>query len=493
MATLQSFSNINHNIKRGQLCAIKALHMIAFDTPGEPRKHRKSLRTFAGFHLDPACADFQTKISNVEKGFDLPDLVAVCHLLDLDYGGDEGTLAQRICSFLNTLTNLEPTEDEDDDDEEVDDDPVIVTNTGSDPASVVSAIPVLEEVTQISASFASTKQSPQPSLLQHSMEKMDISAKQSFSLSYRDVEDSIRRYDGSDIYPVERWIDDFEEMAQIMGWNELQKLIFAKKSLTGLAKLFVQSQHGVTTWYRLKELLLEEFSVKVDSAQIHRLLMTRRKRRDETTQEYVLHMREIGSRAHIEETVIIRYIIDGLGDDTANKIILYGARTFQEFKEKVKIYDQILKSTETQRPKREWKPANTASQPPAPVVAAEIKTDAVKRPYCFSCRTKGHRASECPDKKKGTKCFQCKEFGHIASKCPGQTESQRSGHQRPATANLTTIVATNPRNSVDLRIDDTSIVALFDTGSDISALREDVYRAHFSNIALDPATITLKD
>lgn len=50
-----------------------------------------------------------------------------------------------------------------------------------------------------------------------------------FSMTYRDVEDSIKTISGKDAYPVERWISDFEDTAELYEWTELQKVVFAKK------------------------------------------------------------------------------------------------------------------------------------------------------------------------------------------------------------------------------------------------------------------------
>lgn len=47
-----------------------------------------------------------------------------------------------------------------------------------------------------------------------------------------------------------------------MRWNKLEKL---------------QAERGVTTWVKLKHLLVKELKVKVNSADIHKLLMTRKK------------------------------------------------------------------------------------------------------------------------------------------------------------------------------------------------------------------------
>lgn len=50
----------------------------------------------------------------------------------------------------------------------------------------------------------------------------------------------------------------------------MQKLIFGKKSLTGIAKLFIQSEVGIISWKKLKTALIEEFDIKITDADIHR-------------------------------------------------------------------------------------------------------------------------------------------------------------------------------------------------------------------------------
>ena len=60
------------------------------------------------------------------------------------------------------------------------------------------------------------------------------------TFNFKDVEDTIRLFDGNDYYTIERWISDFEELATLFQWNDIQKLVFDRKSLKGVAKTFVQ-------------------------------------------------------------------------------------------------------------------------------------------------------------------------------------------------------------------------------------------------------------
>ena len=60
-----------------------------------------------------------------------------------------------------------------------------------------------------------------------------------FTMSFTDIEDSIRSFDGANVLPIRTWIEEIEETAVLMGWDELQRFVFVKKSLEGVAKLFI--------------------------------------------------------------------------------------------------------------------------------------------------------------------------------------------------------------------------------------------------------------
>lgn len=303
MITLGDIDKIAQNICSSQLKVIKALYVIAFGVEPPPRRARKDLKNFSGFNLQVDSLEFKDKVAEVVNRCDVSDLVAVCNVLTLEYQGNKEDLGVRICSLLNDLEleGTSATKDDEDDEEKTEDE---CENDDDGTRSVASKL-------------------------------------NSFALTFRYIEDSIKSFDGSPGYPITKWILDFEEIAELTQWNDLQKLIFAKKSLSGLAKLFVQSQGGVKSWSILKKRLIEEFEQTVSSSQVHKMLMTRKQKKEESVQEYTLVMREIASRANVENEAIIQYIIDGILDDQVHKYVLYGAKTFFDFKEKVKVYEQM--------------------------------------------------------------------------------------------------------------------------------------------------------
>lgn len=112
--------------------------------------------------------------------------------------------------------------------------------------------------------------------------------KNKYSITFKDVENLIRSFSEDEKYPVARWIMDFEETAEVFG----QRMVFAKKSLRGLAKLFIQGERGLNTWKKLKKALKDEFSDKINSAELHRQMDKRKIKKDDSVQTYFLTMRE---------------------------------------------------------------------------------------------------------------------------------------------------------------------------------------------------------
>uniref|UniRef100_A0A6P7HI04 Uncharacterized protein LOC114349032 n=1 Tax=Diabrotica virgifera virgifera TaxID=50390 RepID=A0A6P7HI04_DIAVI len=99
----------------------------------------------------------------------------------------------------------------------------------------------------------------------------------------------------------------------------------------------------------------------------------------------------------------------------------------------------------------------------------------------------GHRSKDCPDKSKGTKCFSCNKYGHVSSKCPNKKSTKATTENTALN-----VIEVQPKTALKLTINQITLTALFDTGSDICTIREDVYDKFFNDICLTPDTIMLK-
>ncbi|KYN11094.1 hypothetical protein ALC57_16753 [Trachymyrmex cornetzi] len=69
-------------------------------------------------------------------------------------------------------------------------------------------------------------------------------------LTFKDVEESLETFSGDDKVDITRWLADFEEMAVLCEWSDIQKVAYAKRLLRGSAKLFVRYERSTKTgWH----------------------------------------------------------------------------------------------------------------------------------------------------------------------------------------------------------------------------------------------------
>jgi len=296
MERLDQIGIIGNNLKTSSKKAVKALHKLIFEQEGD-RDNRKRFREFQGFPFVIDSDEYKAKVAYAEANLSWADLVTVCNVLAIEYAGTKKELTQRICSSLSDLNLLD---DADEADREESSEGGSATNRepGEDEER-----PRRKGVTiRITNKDVRRRKKNKKIIIRRNKEEEDETEESEdedyeqttkadsgmpsarFAMTFRDVEDSIRRYNGDDKYPVERWIMDIEEAVELFNWTEMQKLIFAKKSLTGLAKLFIQGERGVTSWEKLKEALKDEFSQKMNSAELHKLLSKRRIKKDESVQ-----------------------------------------------------------------------------------------------------------------------------------------------------------------------------------------------------------------
>lgn len=211
----------------------------------------------------------------------------------------------------------------------------------------------------------------------------------------------ISKFDGTDkTLSCSKWLQDIEDNAELFEWSPTQKLIVARRGLTGTAELWVKSEKVFKTFDDLKTALLKEFPESLNVKEIHEVMSARKKKKEESYYEYMLVMKELGKRGKFADYVAIQYIVDGIVDHEPNKAILYGASTYPVLKERLAIYENMKQMTKKR-------------QEPVSPSAAPVRRTAS---HCYNCGEKNHIASAC---KNGVKCYKCNQFGHIATTCGG--------------------------------------------------------------------------
>ena len=82
------------------------------------------------------------------------------------------------------------------------------------------------------------------------------------NISIKDMDSSLSEFSGDDDLSIERWFEEFEDAAKIMQWNDIEKLAYAKKQLTGSARLLIRG-NKFSVFDDLKDELLGEFRKEV--------------------------------------------------------------------------------------------------------------------------------------------------------------------------------------------------------------------------------------
>lgn len=142
------------------------------------------------------------------------------------------------------------------------------------------------------------------------------------SFSFKDVEESFEYFTGEDHQNITSWLEEFEEQAIILGWKDLEKLVYGRRLMKGEAKQFVSYELKPRTWNGLKYGLQTEYSIEVNSQLIHRKLEATTKKSEETYREYCYRMMNIAAPAKIDEASLINYIVDGIPESKNNKMFL---------------------------------------------------------------------------------------------------------------------------------------------------------------------------
>ncbi|GFU89448.1 transposon Tf2-9 polyprotein [Trichonephila clavipes] len=228
----------------------------------------------------------------------------------------------------------------------------------------------------------------------------------------RDISATSRKFTGEDFYSVNSFFRDVKENFDLFqAISSSQKLIFAKRLVCGTAKSFLFSQRNLNTYESFKKALIEEFSDSVTSIEIHRELEKRKMYKTETLMQYFNSMRELANRcdSKIDEASIIQYVINGIDGPRSDKIILYGATSFSEFKQKLRTYETVIKNMgihNSNSPNfrhsyesrgRDFKQQSFQRKPTKFNVS-----DAAKNPQrCFNCNDIGHLSKSCPNHSRG--------------------------------------------------------------------------------------------
>ena len=308
------------------------------------------------------------------------------------------------------------------------------------------------------------------------VERTERSQRSIFTL--RDIEDSLTPFSGDGYPDVRQWVEEFEDNAVTVRWDNLQKFVYAKQLLKGAAKAFVRSKAGIKNWISLKTSLISEFGSKLSAIEVHRLLSKRQKKYDESYREYLYSLMEIGNPINLDDESLIEYFINGIPDSKQNKAVLYQATSVEELKKQLKVYEKV-RGNPKMSPNIYRKPVKSESK-------TENNTfqNAVQK-KCFKCGDLGHLSSSCSLKQ--IKCFKCNGVGHKSFECKMSNIKKEKRDvnvlYKDSDGNVFVDSEWSYRMFRNLEINNKNYFAFIDSGSDISIIRYDSFKK-MNNVSL---------
>lgn len=139
-------------------------------------------------------------------------------------------------------------------------------------------------------------------------------------------------------------------------------------------------------------------------------------------------MQSLANQADVAEYELVRFIIDGLDDNTPAVALLYPARNLATLKDLLNDYERFRSRT-LNRPMAQ-RPAETQRQP---TVNNNQKMTTNESLRCYNnCREFGHMSPSCtrPRRPPGG-CFKCFEVGHQYKICPQRMVNAVAGQAEP--------------------------------------------------------------
>ncbi|KAJ8984471.1 hypothetical protein NQ317_006131 [Molorchus minor] len=133
---------------------------------------------------------------------------------------------------------------------------------------------------------------------------------------YRIRPDCVPKFQpNSDDLTAEKWLHKIEQLAQINEWDEKMIIYVMQSRLSGLARDWYNSLDSYNlTWTQWKELILKSFPSKQDYARKLRALLSRKKLRIESWDQYYFRKMEMIRGCDISGKNAVSCLIDGIDD-----------------------------------------------------------------------------------------------------------------------------------------------------------------------------------
>ncbi|XP_036347795.1 uncharacterized protein LOC118757168 [Rhagoletis pomonella] len=297
-----------------------------------------------------------------------------------------------------TVSQLRALLDEDDGDSGV----TAATDAGGEAHDGEGNVEETDDTQNLDEQIAVLEKRKKMLLLQKELQALELEATSARQrITVMDIDGMVPKFSGDNAYPVEKWINDFENAVRVGNKDDHFKYMCMRRLLSGTAAIFLRTSVA-SNYCELKAALVKQFHRDVSTNDVYKELYRRRRSPNESIIAYMLSIKEIAAQANLNEDEIINAVIEGLRDNTAYTSILYTAKNLDELQQLLLKYDKKKTNDNTTRK----------------VQASEGGSKTVSSTRCFNCSQYGHFSHQCTEPKriKGS-CFRCGSKDHMLNQC----------------------------------------------------------------------------
>ncbi|XP_055689129.1 uncharacterized protein LOC129793278 [Lutzomyia longipalpis] len=218
---------------------------------------------------------------------------------------------------------------------------------------------------------------------------------------------------------AEEWIRKVDDAIVLFDMDAKQSLVAAVFRLKGAAKDWYEGNQGnIRSYSDFKKEILLNFPEKLSVAQVHHELKSRKKKEDESIEEYFHAVVKQARRIRLEDDAIRDYLIEGIPDTMMQGLLTAAPpSSLTEFLCFMKKVHTIIKdksgnnSEEKKRyhPYKRWGGKKGANDAGTSASEAEEKD---------SMEEKEEEKKINPGKPRKRQCFACGSEEHLVKQCP---------------------------------------------------------------------------
>ncbi|XP_055688093.1 uncharacterized protein LOC129792765 [Lutzomyia longipalpis] len=226
------------------------------------------------------------------------------------------------------------------------------------------------------------------------------------------------------------WLRKVDDARMLFDMDAQQSLVAAVFRLKGAAKDWYEGNQGaIRSYAEFKKELLLNFPEKLSSAQIHHELRMRKRKKEESVEEYFHSVVKQARRINLRDDDIREYIIEGIPNVMVKGLLLSApAGNLPDFLSYMKKVDKIVTNN-----REESSPSSSKSSSEDgkchPVKMVNKKKETEDSSSEASQGEETHEVNVAKDKKEGEtktgaqksgkrRCFACGSEDHLVKQCP---------------------------------------------------------------------------